>query len=113
MIDDRKAAAAREDMKGDMESLIHHFKLFTEGYSVPEGETYAAVGAPKGELGIYLISMALPPYRLKCRALASRIVGARGNDPGSHAGRRGCRDWYAGHRGEIDDDAGRQDGGWW
>jgi len=46
----------REVMKRDMESLIHHFKLFTEGYSVPEGEVYAAVEAPKGEFGCYLIS---------------------------------------------------------
>jgi NADH-quinone oxidoreductase subunit D len=56
-------------MKGDMESLIHHFKLMTEGYCVPEGETYAAVEAPKGEFGIYLVSDgANKPYRLKCRA---------------------------------------------
>ena len=57
MIDDRKVRPPRrEEMKGDMESLIHHFKLFTEGYSVPAGETYAAIEAPKGEFGIYLIS---------------------------------------------------------
>ncbi len=56
-------------MKGDLESLIHHFKLFTEGYSVPGGETYAAVEAPKGEFGNYLISDgANKPYRLKCHA---------------------------------------------
>ena len=54
----------REEMKGDMESLIHHFKLFTEGYCVPAGETYAAVEHPKGEFGIYLISDgANKPYR--------------------------------------------------
>jgi len=70
MVDDRKVRPPRrEEMKGDMESLIHHFKLFTEGYSVPEGETYAAVEAPKGEFGIYLVSDgANKPYRLKCRA---------------------------------------------
>ena len=52
-----------------MESLIHHFKLFTEGYCVPEGEAYAAVEAPKGELGVYLVSDgANKPYRLKVRA---------------------------------------------
>jgi NADH-quinone oxidoreductase subunit D len=70
MIDDRKVRPPRrEEMKGDMESLIHHFKLFTEGYSVPEGETYAAVEAPKGEFGVYLVSDgANKPYRLKCRA---------------------------------------------
>ena len=60
---------AREQMKGDMESLIHHFKLFTEGYCVPEGEAYAAVEHPKGEFGIYLLSDgANKPYRLKIRA---------------------------------------------
>jgi NADH-quinone oxidoreductase subunit D len=70
MIDDRKVRPPRrERMKGDMESLIHHFKFFTEGYDVPEGETYAAVEAPKGEFGIYLVSDgANKPYRLKCRA---------------------------------------------
>ena len=59
----------REEMKDDMESLIHHFKLFTEGYCVPEGECYAAVEHPKGEFGIYLVSDgANKPYRLKIRA---------------------------------------------
>jgi NADH-quinone oxidoreductase subunit D len=59
----------REDMKGNMEALIHHFKLFTEGYCVPAGETYAAVEHPKGEFGIYLVSDgANKPYRLKIRA---------------------------------------------
>ena len=59
----------RETMKDDMESLIHHFKLFTEGYCVPEGEVYAAVEHPKGEFGIYLVSDgANKPYRLKVRA---------------------------------------------
>ncbi len=70
MIDDAKLIAPRrETMKRDMEALIHHFKLFTEGYCVPEGEAYAAVEAPKGEFGIYLISDgANKPYRLKIRA---------------------------------------------
>ena len=59
----------REEMKDDMEALIHHFKLFTEGYCVPEGETYAAVEAPKGEFGCYLISDgANKPFRCKLRA---------------------------------------------
>jgi len=59
----------REVMKHDMEALIHHFKLFSEGYSVPEGETYAAVEHPKGEFGIYLVSDgANKPYRLRIRA---------------------------------------------
>jgi NADH-quinone oxidoreductase subunit D len=55
-------------MKDDMESLIHHFKLFTEGYCVPEGETYAAIEHPKGEFGVYMISDgANKPYRVKIR----------------------------------------------
>ena len=70
MIEDHKITPpSREQMKGDMESLIHHFKLYTEGYSVPEGEAYAAIEAPKGELGVYLVSDgANKPYRLKVRA---------------------------------------------
>ncbi|MCX4188746.1 NADH-quinone oxidoreductase subunit D [Methylophaga sp. OBS3] len=59
----------RVDMKDDMEALIHHFKLFTEGYCVPEGEAYAAVEHPKGEFGIYMVSDgANKPYRVKIRA---------------------------------------------
>jgi NADH-quinone oxidoreductase subunit D len=59
----------RVEMKDDMESLIHHFKLFTEGYTVPEGEVYTAIEHPKGEFGVYLISDgANKPYRLKIRA---------------------------------------------
>ena len=70
MINDHKIAPpTREQMKGDMESLIHHFKLFTEGFCVPAGEVYAAVEHPKGEFGIYLISDgANKPYRVKIRA---------------------------------------------
>ena len=70
MVDDGKVAPPnREVMKNDMESLIHHFKLFTEGYCVPEGDIYCAVEAPKGEFGIFLISDgANKPYRLKIRA---------------------------------------------
>ena len=69
-VDDQKVIPpSREQMKDDMESLIHHFKLFTEGYCVPEGEAYAAVEAPKGEFGAYIISDgANKPYRLKLRA---------------------------------------------
>jgi len=63
------APPKREEMKDDMEALIHHFKLFTEGYCVPEGETYVAVEAPKGEFGCYLISDgANKPFRCKLRA---------------------------------------------
>ena len=63
------APPSREGMKSNMEDLIHHFKLFTEGMHVPEGEAYAAVEHPKGEFGIYLVSDgANKPYRLKIRA---------------------------------------------
>ena len=59
----------RTAMKDDMESLIHHFKLFTEGFCMPEGEAYAAVEHPKGEFGVYIVSDgANKPYRLKIRA---------------------------------------------
>ncbi len=70
MIDDHKVAPPnRLEMKSNMEALIHHFKLFTEGFCVPAGETYAAVEHPKGEFGIYLVSDgANKPYRLKIRA---------------------------------------------
>jgi NADH-quinone oxidoreductase subunit D len=66
--DHKVAPPSREDMKSNMEELIHHFKLFTEGFHVPRGEVYAAVEHPKGEFGIYLISDgANKPYRLKIR----------------------------------------------
>jgi NADH-quinone oxidoreductase subunit D len=70
MTDNHKVAPpSRVDMKSNMEELIHHFKLFTEGMHVPEGEAYAAVEHPKGEFGIYLVSDgANKPYRLKIRA---------------------------------------------
>jgi NADH-quinone oxidoreductase subunit D len=68
--DDHKVAPpSRVSMKSNMEELIHHFKLFTEGFHVPPGECYAAVEHPKGEFGIYLISDgANKPYRMKIRA---------------------------------------------
>ena len=70
MSDDHKVAPPkRRDMKDDMESMIHHFKLFTEGYCLPEGEVYSAIEHPKGEFGIYLVSDgANKPYRIKIRA---------------------------------------------
>ncbi len=70
MVDDHKVTPPhRADMKADMEALIHHFKLFTEGYCIPAGEVYSAVEHPKGEFGIYLVSDgANKPYRLKIRA---------------------------------------------
>jgi NADH-quinone oxidoreductase subunit D len=70
ILDDHKIVPPkRVEMKDDMESLIHHFKLFTEGYCVPEGEAYAAVEHPKGEFGCYIVSDGSnKPYRLKVRA---------------------------------------------
>ena len=67
--DNKISPPKRSEMKKSMESLIHHFKLFTEGYRVPEGETYFAVEAPKGEFGVYLVSDGSnKPYRCKLRA---------------------------------------------
>jgi NADH-quinone oxidoreductase subunit D len=70
MVEDNKIAPPkRGDMKRSMEALIHHFKLYTEGYHVPAGETYTAVEAPKGEFGVYLIADGgNQPYRCKIRA---------------------------------------------
>ena len=70
IVDNHKVAPPdRLSMKQNMEELIHHFKLFTEGMHVPAGEAYAAVEHPKGEFGIYLVSDgANKPYRLKIRA---------------------------------------------
>jgi len=69
-IDDRKVAPPpRGEMKRSMEALIHHFKLYTEGYHVPVGETYTAVEAPKGEFGVYLVADGTNrPYRCKIRS---------------------------------------------
>jgi len=68
--DDRKfVPPTRGEMKRSMEALIHHFKLYTEGYHVPAGETYTAVEAPKGEFGVYLVADGSnKPYRCKIRA---------------------------------------------
>lgn len=70
MVDDRKVAPpSRAEMKTSMEALIHHFKLYTEGYHVPAGETYTAVEAPKGEFGVYVVADGSnKPYRCKIRA---------------------------------------------
>jgi NADH-quinone oxidoreductase subunit D len=60
---------SRPQMKSSMEALIHHFKLFTEGFRVPVGEVYAAVEAPKGEFGVYLVADGTDkPYKCKIRA---------------------------------------------
>lgn len=85
-IDDHKVIAPRRaEMKQDMEALIHHFKLYSEGFCLPAGEVYSAVEAPKGEFGIYMVSDgANKPYRLKIRApgfahLSSFDAMARGH----------------------------------
>jgi len=69
VVDNKISPPSRSQMKNSMEALIHHFKLFTEGYHVPAGEAYAAVEAPKGEFGVYLVSDGSnKPYRCKIRA---------------------------------------------
>ena len=72
MVDNHKVAPpSRGEMKANMEELIHHFKLFTEGMHVPQGEAYAAIEHPKGEFGVYLVSDgANKPYRMKLRSPA-------------------------------------------
>jgi NADH-quinone oxidoreductase subunit D len=68
-LDGKVVPPKRAAMKRSMEALIHHFKLYTEGYRVPAGEVYAAVEAPKGEFGVYLVSDGTnKPYRCKLRA---------------------------------------------
>jgi NADH-quinone oxidoreductase subunit D len=78
IVDNHKVAPpSREQMKSNMEELIHHFKLFTEGMHVPEGEAYAAVEHPKGEFAVYLISDgANKPYRMKLRSPAFAHLSA-------------------------------------
>ncbi|MEM7238025.1 MAG: NADH-quinone oxidoreductase subunit D, partial [Pseudomonadota bacterium] len=67
--DGKMTPPSRGEMKTSMEALIHHFKLYTEGFRVPEGEVYAAVEAPKGEFGVYLVSDGSnKPYKVKLRA---------------------------------------------
>ena len=68
-VDGKISPPKKEELKQSMEALIHHFKLFTEGYRVPKGEVYSSVEAPKGEFGVYLISDGSnKPYRCKIRA---------------------------------------------
>ena len=68
-VDSKVSPPRRGEMKNSMEALIHHFKLYTEGFKVPEGEVYAAVEAPKGEFGVYMVSDGTNrPYRAKIRA---------------------------------------------
>ncbi len=92
VVDDNKITPPRRgQMKRSMESLIHHFKLYTEGFHVPAGEVYAAVEAPKGEFGVYLVADGSnKPYKCKIRAPElSRILQAMDFlCPRPHAGRR-------------------------
>ena len=68
-VDGKVVPPKRGEMKRSMEALIHHFKLYTEGFKVPKGEVYAAVEAPKGEFGVYLVADGTnKPYRCRLRA---------------------------------------------
>ncbi|CAI8504359.1 unnamed protein product [Pichia kudriavzevii] len=68
---------SKEAMKNDMETLIHHFLLFTKGYQVPQGETYTVIEAPKGEMGVYVISDGTErPYKCKIRTPGFSHLGA-------------------------------------
>jgi len=76
---------SRAEMKSSMEALIHHFKLYTEGFHVPEGEVYAAVEAPKGEFGVYLVADGSNrPYRAKIRAPGFLHLQAMDHVAGGH-----------------------------
>ena len=100
-VNDRKVAPPpRAEMKQSMEALIHHFKLYTEGYHVPAGETYTAVEAPKGEFGVYLVADGTNrPYRCKIRAPGFAFLQATEfMCQGPHAGRRGRDHRLDGHR---------------
>jgi NADH-quinone oxidoreductase subunit D len=69
VLDNKIAPPSRANMKRSMESLIHHFKLYTEGYHVPAGATYTVTEAPKGEFGVYMVADGTNrPYRVKIRA---------------------------------------------
>ena len=75
--DAKMAPPSRKEMKGSMEALIHHFKLYTEGVHVPEAETYTAVEAPKGEFGVFLVSDGTnKPYRAKLRSPGFQFLAA-------------------------------------
>ena len=78
-----------------MEALIHHFKLFTEGYRVPKGDVYTAVEAPKGEFGVYLISDGTnKPYRCKIRAPGFSPTSDGLLNTWPHVSRRTCCSWF-------------------
>ena len=105
IVDNHKVAPPdRESMKSNMEELIHHFKLFTEGMHVPPGEAYAAIEHPKGEFGVYIISDgANKPYRVKIAPAGLCPPGGAGRDVARpHDCRRGGDHRHAGHRVRID-----------
>jgi NADH-quinone oxidoreductase subunit D len=78
-LDKKIAPPSRAEMKNSMEAMIHHFKLFSEGYHVPAGEVYAAVEAPKGEFGVFLVADGSNrPYR--CRIKAPGFAHMQGLD---------------------------------
>ena len=75
--DHKFSPPTRAEMKRSMEALIHHFKLYTEGYHVPAGATYTAVESPKGEFGVYLVADGTnKPYRCKIRATGFALLQA-------------------------------------
>ncbi len=90
--DNKVVPPRRAEMKSSMEALIHHFKLYTEGFHVPAGEVYAAVEAPKGEFGVYLVSDGSnKPYRCKIRAPSYHAFASDGLAvPRTYVGRRCC-----------------------
>ena len=99
--DDKKVVPPkRAEMKRSMEALIHHFKLYTEGFHVPQGEVYAAVEAPKGEFGVYLVADGSnKPYRCKNPRARLPAPGGHGlHQPRPHAGRRLRHPRLARHR---------------
>ena len=76
-VDDNKLVPPpRASMKESMEALIHHFKLFSEGYSVPPGETYSAIEAPKGEMAVYLVACVSPFFKNSLRSFSALLIGA-------------------------------------
>ena len=96
IVDNHKVAPpSRVEMKANMEELIHHFKLFTEGMHVPEGEAYAAVEHPKGEFGIYVISDSHSfrhyPLKIACLPISprrrTRILRSGSHEGGSPGNR--------------------------
>ncbi len=85
-----RSPAAAGEMKTSMEALIHHFKLYTEGFHVPAGEVYAAVEAPKGEFGVYLVARR-QQQAVQGEAARAGLSAPRGDGPylqGPHAGGR-------------------------